>query len=343
MATRGIRLRWFQSKWRMNLIDGVRIRIEADCAVGMTDKVFAYRMLLKNPHTGTVEGHFSHICSPADIHEFPEDEPRVGYAPEWFRLNYVDVFIRAENVELLNFIELVRADVRSLKHSLDIADVLLDGGEELIGDECAPESDSSTSSDGPSEGSSESLGAPQLLCTHGTSELSVGSGVAWTNVREGAGQPASEDSSMGAARSQVILTANQVSQLLLVQGFDFHEIPDDAIIEGISATLAIRDATHDSDGSLPNDCPYLTMVALQHPTLGLSQNQAQADCLPGPDWQDTDYGGTEDLWGYESVTGADMKQGSFGLSIIVVNPAGVEYSRIEVDEVRICVTYRNVY
>lgn len=358
MAARGITLRWFASHYKMrdvNVIDGVRVRIEVECALGMDNKVFAYRMLPLSPKTGEAVGHFSHVCSPPDLAEFPEDEPVTGYAPEWFRLSYVDVLIRSME-EADDFINIVRQDVRSLKKTLDRMDVIVPEGMEIIGTVCAVEPASSSESLGStSSGSSESIGAQQTLCQVGTTEQAVGFGANWVEVGEGAGTPIGASDSMGANYSRTTLIGGRTaSKLLIVQGFDFSEIPDDAIVDGIISRLAIRDATDllqslssESSGSSLSladiVCTRLCFMALQHPLLGLSNDRALFECIEGPEWMTILTGGAFDTWGYGSLRGSDLKRGEFGLSLVVGNDADVDESIIDVDGVELCVYYRNVY
>jgi hypothetical protein len=141
--SRHIQLKWAVSHYVYNVLDGVRVRIWVESAVGVTAKVFAYQQFPKNPTTGEQAGVFDHVCSPPDLEEFPEDAPEPASRPAWFRLSYVDVIVRSV-AEVDAFIEDVRADVRSLKATLDVMDELVPTGEEWIGGE--PDNSSSSSS-----------------------------------------------------------------------------------------------------------------------------------------------------------------------------------------------------
>jgi hypothetical protein len=139
---RRVKLSWSVSRYNYQNTDGVRVRIEATDAELMPDKVFAYLLLPMKPAAGEREGAFSHVCSPTDLSEYPEDEPIAGQRPEWFRLNYVDVHLRSRS-EAKRFIQDVTDDVNSLKNTLDLMDTLLPGGEVWIGGAPVPDSSSS--------------------------------------------------------------------------------------------------------------------------------------------------------------------------------------------------------
>jgi cardiolipin synthase len=66
------------------------------------------------------------------------------------------------------------------------------------------------------------------------------------------------------------------------------------------------------------------------------------DCVSGPDWDELEYGDVNDLWGYPSVVGADLKRGEFGLSLVVGNAFNTEFSAVEVDGVELTVFYREI-
>lgn len=140
---RRVQLTWAVSRYEYQGIDAVRVRIEAASANLMPAKIFAYLLLPMKPGAGEREGAFSHVCSPVDLAEYPEDEPIPGHRPEWFRLNYVDVHLRSR-AEAKQFIQDVLDDVNRLKNTLDVMDTLQTGGTLWIGG--APEEDSSSQS-----------------------------------------------------------------------------------------------------------------------------------------------------------------------------------------------------
>lgn len=139
---RRLQLVWAVSRYNYHNTDGIRVRITAQNPEQMSDKVFAYLLLPMKPGAGERVGEFSHVCSPVDLEEYPEDEPIPGHRPEWFRLNYVDVLLRSRT-EVHEFIKEVCNDVQRLKATLDLMDTLLPGGELWVGG--APQEESSSS------------------------------------------------------------------------------------------------------------------------------------------------------------------------------------------------------
>lgn len=345
--SRSIKLRWASSHYQYHQDDGIRVRFDVECASEMPVKVFAYRMEPVDPY-GTAHGFFSHICSPVDLAEYPEDAPTAGQAPEWFRLSYVDIFVRSVR-EAEDFIQIVKADVRRLVRTLNKMDTIFTNGTELVGEtDCDPPQSSSESSTG-STPSSASLGDVESLIAFGTSEQSVGSGVSWISIGTGAGSPIGSSDSLSLNRSKVTLSAGESSKLLLVQGFDFSGLPDDAVIEGIKSRVWLRNATNDpasssslgesSDGS-PATCPRLMFLTLQHPDLGMGTNLADAECIGGSSWETINHGGEGDLWGFSALSGQLLKDGAFGLGLIVRNELDEEVV-IEVDGVELEVFFRD--
>lgn len=331
---RSLKLTWATSHYTLNLrLDaertrvehGIRVRIDVDCAVGLSPKIFAYRMLPVAP-VAITEGFFSHICSPPDMAEYPEDGPTPGSSPEWFRLSYVDVFVRSVQ-EAEDFISIVREDARSLVQTLNKMDTIFTGGTEIVGSaDCQPQQSSSDNATG---SSSESLGAVESVVAVGSSEQSVGVGVQWTNIGTGAGSPIGSSDSAASNYSRVVLQAGESSKLLLVQGFDFSDLPEDAVIVGIVSRVTLRDATNDpasggSDSSSGMDsqppiCPCLTLLALQSPDQGVGTNLSTSECISGPAWETLSHGGEGEMLGLPQLTAQDLKDGAFGLGLILHN------------------------
>lgn len=139
---RRIKLDWSVSPYNFHGTDGIRVRIEATSAELMPAKVFAYLLMPMRPAAGEREGAFSHVCSPTDLAEYPEDDPIAGQRPEWYRLNYIDVHLRSR-YEAKRLIQDVTDDVQRLKSTLDLMDTLLPGGSVWIGGEPAPDVSSS--------------------------------------------------------------------------------------------------------------------------------------------------------------------------------------------------------
>lgn len=129
---RNVHLEWAVSRYDINDIDGIRIRITATESTGMPTKIFAYQMLPVKPGGTQQVATFDHVCSSVDLEEYPEDQAIPNSRPAWFRLNYVDVMVRSRE-EAREFINSVIEDVQLLKNTLDVADDLLPGGDVWIG------------------------------------------------------------------------------------------------------------------------------------------------------------------------------------------------------------------
>lgn len=341
---RSIKVRWASSRYVHGRHDGVRVRFDVDCASGLDTRIFAYRMRPVNS-SGSAEGFFSHICSPVDMAEYPADEPVAGQSPEWFRLSFVDVMLRSVT-EADDFIAAVRSDVRRILATLSTMDTIFTNGTDLIGDDCDPVDSSSQSSEGEAAGSL-SHGDLVSIVTTGTTEQSVGTGVYWSSVGSGAGSPVGSSDSFGANSSRVELGVGGSSKLLLVQGFDFSSLPDDCVIEGIQSRVTLRDATNgaadDSSASVSTTttCPTISLLALQHPDLGMSANRGDDECITGPGWETISRGGDGDRWDFSSIPVAVIKDGSFGLGI-VVHANNTYAAAVEVDGVEIEVFFKEV-
>lgn len=342
---RSIKLKWSSSNYRFGRDDGIRVRFEVVCATGLDHRIFAYRML-PTDQGGTEEAFFSHICSPSDIAEWPADTPRAGESPQWFRLWFVDIFVRSVT-EADDFVAIVNADVNRLLATLAKMDTIFERGTVIAGSDCDPAPEPPPSEG--SVGSSESLGLLASLVAVGTTEQSVGIGVSWISIGSGAGSPVGSSDSFGANGSEVTLQKGESSALLLVQGFDFSGLPDNAVIEGIESRVTLRDATADHVGSggsggdyspTPDTCIRLTLLALQHPDLSISSNQAGNQCL-GTDWETIYTGGDGDRWGYSSIPASLLKDGAFGVGI-VVRASDLRAGVVDVDGVELEVFYKEV-
>ena len=148
-----------------------------------------------------------------------------------------------------------------------------------------------------------------------------------------------------------MLQAGQSSSLLLVQGFDFSNLPDDCVIEGIQSQVTLRDAT---DGAVSDEnvlgsnsaseaisatCPHLSLLALQHPDLGMSEDRAGNTGIAGPDWELILRGGDGDRWGFTAIPVAILRDGAFGIGIII-QAAEEAGSTVVVDGVKLRVFFR---
>ena len=129
---RNVHLEWAVSRYDINDIDGIRVRITATESTGMPTKIFAYQMLPVRPGGTQQVATFDHVCSSVDLEEYPEDQAVPNSRPAWFRLNYVDVMVRSRD-EAREFINSVLEDVQMLKNTLDVAEDLLPGGDVWIG------------------------------------------------------------------------------------------------------------------------------------------------------------------------------------------------------------------
>lgn len=132
VTERNIHIQWSTSRYFMNDIDGIRVRIEAPEATLMPTKIFAYQMLPVRPGSDEQVATFDHVCSSVDLEEYPEDEATPNSRPAWLRTNYVDVFLRSKE-EVRAFVNSVLEDIQILKNTLDIADDLQLGGDVWIG------------------------------------------------------------------------------------------------------------------------------------------------------------------------------------------------------------------
>jgi hypothetical protein len=135
-SARNVHLTWSVSRYFMNSIDGIRVRIEADDSNLMPTKIFAYQLMPVRPGESEGVGAFDHVCSAVDIEEYPEDAPLVNSRPQWFRMDYVDVLLRSRE-EVREFIKSVVEDVQILKNTLDITEDLVTAGDVWVG--IAPE------------------------------------------------------------------------------------------------------------------------------------------------------------------------------------------------------------
>jgi len=169
MADHKLHAQWASSRYSINQTDGIRVRIEIACAEGVDPEVFAYCMSNYNVVTGERTGRFSHVCSTADLAEYPIGAPITGEIPEWFRLNYVDVFLRSP-IEAAAFVEDVFSDLRMLRYSLARQDTLIPGGSEEIGGELVCGSLSSLSS---SQGIASSPSSSQSSSSNSSGSSSV--------------------------------------------------------------------------------------------------------------------------------------------------------------------------
>jgi len=349
---RRIKVRWAVGEWHYPEGDGIRVRIEAVCANGMPRTVFAYRMLPKDPVSGTEEGFFSHICSPTDLAEYPEYAPIPSHTPKWFRLHWVDVVVRS-HVEAEKFVNDVVDDICRLKRSLDSKDEIEPtGAEDCGGDGTCPGSSSLSSYSSSSESlSSESLGPQKKIRATGTFENQSGFGTEWeevgTGAGKGAGSPVGSSDSDSLNFSRVCLIQGGVSKTLMIQGFPLDDLPEDALIEDITALLWIRKEPAPSNSSQSSSSSLsslssegvepgarLYFINLYDPRgAWVGDNKANNNVIDGGDWEVLTF--TMDL-----LEAEQLKRGGMGVGIVVGNTHDAKDCCIDVDGVELVIKYR---
>lgn len=342
MAAHSISLKITSSPYITEKTDGQRLRIEA-CAGGLSDKIFAYRMLPVDVGGGQA-AYFSHVCSSVDLAEYPEDAPVPGHSPQWLRVQYVDVLVRS-TAEADDFLAVVKQDVATLVASLDRQETLENETVFSVGPAtCFLEDPASSSSSSAASSSSESYGAVQTLTTTGTIEQFAGIGVAWTFEGVGGGSPVGSSDSMAANLSRVSLAPGEASQLLSIAGFELSAIPADAEIVGITWGIVIKTDAESSESSASSlseeTCPQLVFTALQHSETGLGDNQSANDCLQ-PYWQTLMFGAVSGLSGLLDMSGQQLRASSLGVGLVVVVPQSGDAVTVDVDGVVLTVYYRS--
>ena len=75
-----------------------RVRIEATNPVGFDGNVFLYKREPVNPHTGVAMDTFQAIAGPADLAEYWIGAPDPDKAFPFFRLDYIELDLRAESI-----------------------------------------------------------------------------------------------------------------------------------------------------------------------------------------------------------------------------------------------------
>ena len=330
---RGIQIVIKQSHYVLGRHDGIRVRMEAIDACEMDAEIFAYRMLPVNPATSETAGHFSHVCSPVDMEEYPKDAPRTGDEPRWFRLAYVDVLLRS-TAEVDNFIAAVQSDVNRLLTTLNLMDTLQPQASVTFGEMCAESpSDSESPESSASSQSSQSLGSLQLILATATNERSLGTlGAEWTELEAGGADSPLGDSLWSFAE----IKPGQQTAYLYLSGYDFSELPQDAVIEGIEVTLQI--GFEEYDGLAGPRLQYLSLHRLE----GVTDNLGDNTELEGVG-TDIIVGGASALWGKEWTTD-QIKRGDFGILLRIDFPLtsdeNVTLATIQAQGASIAVFYR---
>lgn len=122
---------------------GYRMRAVVSEVSGVDNALFAYQVM-PTVGGGTEYGaRFSHVCSPADIEEFPKDAADPG--KDFFRLTEVDLIFR--NLKLLEDAwDKLQNDFTELVRTLNNMENLVLSEEVTFGSFPAPSSSSSSSS-----------------------------------------------------------------------------------------------------------------------------------------------------------------------------------------------------
>lgn len=110
----------------ITLTQTVRHTVRGTCALrfdavafGCSSKVFAIEVLPKTADPKNPHVRFSHVCSPAELSEFPEDEPAGGSC--YFRVDSVEFLF--DNSDLVDHVSLnMHNDVRRLSEELNELD-----------------------------------------------------------------------------------------------------------------------------------------------------------------------------------------------------------------------------
>ncbi len=121
---------------------GWRLRIEIGDRENIPAEIFVYQRKPLPPSAGAFTDDFVNIASPADLEEYPVNEP-AGAVP-FYRLAYADIIFRSQSLadEAWNAII---ADVTELIRTLDLMDNLVPMQPVVIGTQ-SPSSSSISSS-----------------------------------------------------------------------------------------------------------------------------------------------------------------------------------------------------
>lgn len=111
---------------------GFRFAATVYGARDMNDHVFRYLRRPLNPRTGATEDVFDGVCSAADMADFPEDAPRAGEDPAWFRLPTVDLVLRSQR-EVHDAWTILVDELGALVEALNLQDTLITGIDVAIG------------------------------------------------------------------------------------------------------------------------------------------------------------------------------------------------------------------
>lgn len=83
-------------------------------AFGMPDKIFAIEVIPNSADPKNSNIRFSHVCSPAELNEFPEDEPHDSC---YFRVNSIEMTF--DSYDMVDHVmRNMTADIRKLVNAL---------------------------------------------------------------------------------------------------------------------------------------------------------------------------------------------------------------------------------
>lgn len=132
-----------------------RLRLEASdpLQTGADPNVFLFLRGPEDPYTNIINDFFHCVASPVDMSEYPALEPSDNTPYPFFRLSYIELDLRTEQLATEVRDTIVR-EVDVLLKALDRLEQLVPGAEFFVGND--PEGSSSSSSSSQSGGSSSS-------------------------------------------------------------------------------------------------------------------------------------------------------------------------------------------
>src|SRR5262245_29878407 len=83
-----------------NYYSAYRMRVEVVAAENMDKRIFLYRRDPVNPYTNEPTDTFFTIASPADLEEFPPEEPDANKAFPFFRKDFVELDFRSLRIAM---------------------------------------------------------------------------------------------------------------------------------------------------------------------------------------------------------------------------------------------------
>lgn len=275
---------------------GVRVKMEVIEAAGVDREIFVYHKRPLDPTQGTFIGDFDHICSPTDFGNYPVDnlatEVDRSHLPEFYRSAFVDLLL--DSIQAADeFERVVWEDIYLLKRNVDRLSRLTTPVIAIAGN--AP-TIANVPVDFP--------GPPPLPTpTYGSTDTTVALSTIARNI------PATNLTSWNETSQNISLTRGQNSTFLVLQGFDFTEVPANALLVGLTVALNVA-------SSPPGKLEWLK---LHLPTGPAGDNLAATAPVPGMSDPTLNYslslGGAANLLG-SGATVADIKRGEFGLILL---------------------------